>query len=281
MRIVHWPMVVQELFNPTMRAGLHVLCRAVSQILGDITSVSVGKTFAVNWSVRRSLFVAHARLINLLGVSTFTKKSGNFLGVGAVTFEQRHRPAGEASLRPKMWNHLTRAFVLTIEVLEKSSKTNDATRRGTSWSQALFGKSGAVQQAASRDPPVLWRSTTVPCVRHVGSCGRKACENSSWGASRRPWPRRSTWAALHSAVESVAFDLGDHARAALLVRIVFETAEPDTLFLVAPGFSLTPVHVAGAVTVPRLRRYHQMVSAIGSLQGNSGRSWEGRVPSQG
>ena len=38
-------------------------------------------------------------------------------------------------------------FVLTIEVLEKSSKTDDATRRGTSWSQAFFGKSGAVQQA--------------------------------------------------------------------------------------------------------------------------------------
>ena len=43
-RIVLWPMVVQALVNPTMRPGVPVLCRAVSQIVSDITSVSVGET---------------------------------------------------------------------------------------------------------------------------------------------------------------------------------------------------------------------------------------------
>ena len=42
-RIVLWPIVVQALVNPTMRPGLPVLCRAVSQIVGDITLVSVGE----------------------------------------------------------------------------------------------------------------------------------------------------------------------------------------------------------------------------------------------
>ena len=35
---------VQALANPTMRPGLPVLCRAVSQIVGVMTSVSVGET---------------------------------------------------------------------------------------------------------------------------------------------------------------------------------------------------------------------------------------------
>ena len=38
-------MVVQALVNPTVRPGLPVLCRAVSQIVGDIASVSVGQNF--------------------------------------------------------------------------------------------------------------------------------------------------------------------------------------------------------------------------------------------
>ena len=45
MRFLLWPMVVQALVNPTMRRGLPVLCRAVSQIVGDITSVAVGEDF--------------------------------------------------------------------------------------------------------------------------------------------------------------------------------------------------------------------------------------------
>ena len=44
MRIVFWPVVVQALVNPTIRPDLLVLCRAVSQIVGGITSVSVGES---------------------------------------------------------------------------------------------------------------------------------------------------------------------------------------------------------------------------------------------
>ena len=46
MSIVLWPMVMQALVNPTMRPGVRVLCRAVSQIVGDISSASVGETVA-------------------------------------------------------------------------------------------------------------------------------------------------------------------------------------------------------------------------------------------
>ena len=43
-RIVLWPMVTQAVVNPTMRPGVPVLCRAVSQIVGVVTSASVGET---------------------------------------------------------------------------------------------------------------------------------------------------------------------------------------------------------------------------------------------
>ena len=39
--IVHWPMVVRALVDPTMRPDFPALCRAVSKIVGDISSVSI------------------------------------------------------------------------------------------------------------------------------------------------------------------------------------------------------------------------------------------------
>ena len=44
----------------------------------------------------------------------------------------------------------------------------------------------------------------------------------------------------------------------------------------SPVFGGAPFRDADAVTVPRVRRYHQMEAAIGWLQKNSGRSQEGR-----
>ena len=91
--------------------------------------------------VRCAAWAAHQLARSSLHAHIFTTESGDSLRACAVAFKRRHRPAGKTSLRPKCGNYLT------IEVLEKSSKTDDATRRGTSWSQALSGKSGAVQQA--------------------------------------------------------------------------------------------------------------------------------------
>ena len=88
MRIVLWPMMVQALVNPTTRLGLPVLCRAVSQIVGDITSRV--RTFAVTWKSSSSAPMCGQKLVH-----------------SAVAIGRRHRPAGEASLRPKFGNYLT------------------------------------------------------------------------------------------------------------------------------------------------------------------------------
>ena len=94
----------------------------------------VGKSLSV---------VQHALLINLLGVSFHAQhlitEGVNSLGACAAAFELRHRPAGEASLRTKCELSSQRHFVLTIEVLQKSSKdrrcheTRNVLVPGTFW----------------------------------------------------------------------------------------------------------------------------------------------------
>ena len=242
MRIVHWPKVVKTLFNPTMRPGLPVLGRSVSQIVGDIKLVSVRRTFG--------------QLCRRRGSSTCS----GFLHKHISTTE-RENSVGEASLRSK-----------------------------------CGGKPGDVQQHKSCDASELWRSATVQCMRHVGRCSKKEAKQfvvyfQTALVQEEPLP------AMHSGVECISCDLGDHAHAALLFSFASGDGEglehgPGFIatldgqrselgrsllpFIATPGGEHEPFRDAMAVTVPRLRRCHQMGAAIGWLQRNSGHSSEGR-----
>ena len=80
---------------------------------------------------------------------------------------------------------------------------------------------------------------------------------------------------LHSTDSEVSLcALWYRSSSRLAVSLSLSAIAVQASFRVCGG---APFRDAGAVTVPRLRRYHQMVAAIGWLQRNLGRSEEGRV----
>ena len=138
----------------------------------------------------------------------------------AVALERRHRPAGEASLRP-CGTRLERTLYAHHRGSGETIQFRNATRRETCWSMAILRQSGAVQTQVLR---------TVGAVAF--NCSAMLCATSTADPKEHTKAVRGTLPddpgpvnplpALHSGVECISCLIGDHARAALLIRIASE-----------------------------------------------------------
>ena len=254
LRNVHGPMLVQALVNPTMRPDFPVLCRAVSQIVVNSSSVTIEEVFGRHLEavgkrrcvgracplcrMRGSLIFSelpprthlhHRRRVlprsvccriraasptsgrgelapemrryvrsrvtspspairkTVRGVLPDVPQFDSFLvlvwllvsarsvGACAVAFERGHRPASEASLRPKRGICLTRTSCVHHRDSGKTSKTDDVTRRGYIVSDD-FGDHTKLRFLSKLPPDdaTVWNTSSMASEASLGTPCRRS-----------------------------------------------------------------------------------------------------------
>ena len=151
----------------TVGIGVTGMIISSTCMVAGLCARSVGEPLPSSGN-RESLFQTHF----------FTTEGVFFWGACAVAFERRHRPAGEASLRPKCGelSHKDIHSVFTIEVLEKASDFDAPVDAVT---HAPFG--------SCCTGPTAFRRPVVESI-----CGLvSASLASSFGAFRYEKPSRS------------------------------------------------------------------------------------------
>ena len=111
---------------------------------------------------------------NFLHAHIFATEGENSLGACAVAFERGHRPASEASLRPKCGVHLA-GTVLTIKVLVKHP------RQTMPWDEDVSSRATSETTPSCASCQNCFRS-----IRRFGTRVRLPCNTR--------WPAKQSWA---------------------------------------------------------------------------------------
>ena len=276
-RIVHWPIVVEAFVNPTMRPDFPVLCRAVSQIVGDISSVSI-----------QEILYRHLEAV--------VKRRC----VGRACPLCRVRESSTCSeLPPRTHLHHRR------RELHRSMCCRIGTASPTSGGSELEPEiRRKVRRRATSPSPAIRRFFGVQllCKCAHGELSQESMQkNCSWGTARRSCPRKSICqlcnlvssaflAAEGHALEhepdflarswTSKLNLGAlccHSSPLLTMSIRPSASKKEVPHFGCRGRKAWSEDVGGRMHRSAIAAVTPVGAALGWLQGNSSRSSEGRV----